>query len=144
LHALLAAAVQGSICVVFVGQGINEFAFYAALVSIIVDLDHRSDEERSSAIHSLFTVSTLFIMCFTWIALTSDIASKMLAASILVGFTTHVLLDITDGEGIYVVPWKSRRIAPFHQSRFERPPMRGIQVILAVLSGFALLVLVCV
>jgi hypothetical protein len=145
VHALLAAAVQGLICVALVGQGINEFVFYAAIVSILVNLDHRSDEERSSVVHSLFTVSLVSLVCMTGVAIAHDLPSKTLAISFAVGFTSHVLLDTTDGDGIYVVPWSAKRVAPSRMyERTGRSKRRRGHLILAVLSALALLVLLCV
>jgi len=145
IHVLFAAAVQGLVSFPLVGQGLSEFTFYAAIVSILVDLDHRSDEKRSSAIHSFLTTSLLSAICVAIAVVAGDVWTGLLLISIVVGFVSHISLDVTDGEGIYVVPRNSKRIAPFRRARRPRQSRRRrSHLILAGLSVSVLLVLVCI
>jgi hypothetical protein len=145
IHVLFAAAVQGLVSFILIGEGISEFTFFAAIVSILVDLDHRSDEKRSSAVHSLFTMSLLSIICVAMAAVASDVWTGFLLISMFVGFTSHISLDMTDGKGIYILPRNREMIAPFCRAR--RPGKSGrsrAHLILAGLSVSALLALICV
>lgn len=145
IHVLFAAAVQGLVSFTLVGEGIGEFTFYAAIVSILVDLDHRSDEKRSSVVHSLFTMLLLSAICVAIVVVAGDVWKGFLLISLFVGFASHISLDMTDGEGIYIMPWDSKRIAPFCRAR--RPGQsrrRGFRLTLAGLSVSVLLVLVCI
>ena len=145
IHVLSAAALQGLVSLTLVGQGISEFTFYAAIVSILVDSDHRSDEKRSSTIHSAFTMMVLSAACVASAAVAGDVWTEFLLISFVVGFVSHISLDVTDGEGIYIVPWKSKRIAPFRRAKRPRDSKRRrAHLILVVLSASTLLILVCV
>ncbi|MCK4457751.1 MAG: hypothetical protein KAW39_08430 [Thermoplasmata archaeon] len=145
IHVLFAAAVQGLVSFTLVSEGISEFTFYAAIVSILVDLDHRSDEKRSSAVHSLFTMSLLSAICVATAVVAGDVWTGFLLISLFVGFTSHISLDMTDGEGIYIMPRNREMIAPFCRARRPgKSRRRRFHLILAGLSVSVLLVLVCI
>lgn len=145
IHVLSAAAVQGLVSFTLVGEGISEFTFYAAIASILVDLDHRSDDKRSSAVHSLLTMLLLSAICVATAVVASDAWTGFLLISLFVGFTSHISLDMTDGKGIYIMPRNRERIVPFRRARRPGKSGRGrTHLILAGLSVSALLALVCV
>ncbi|MFQ5884315.1 MAG: hypothetical protein ACE5IO_04365 [Thermoplasmata archaeon] len=143
IHSLVAAAVQSLVNLGMMGQGINEFTFYAAISSILVDLDHRSDGKRSSAVHSLFSVPLALALGFIILSVANDIWIKLLAFSVTVGFASHVLIDASDRGGIFLVPLKSDVIALFRRSgKSSGQGSRTLHMILTVLSVSTLLILV--
>ncbi|MFQ6127657.1 MAG: hypothetical protein ACE5QW_01970 [Thermoplasmata archaeon] len=143
IHSLFAAAVQCLVNLVMIGQGINEFTFYAAIASILVDLDHRSDGKRSSIIHSLVSIFLALAIGVLGVFLLADVWKRLFVSSLTVGFVSHVSIDATDSWGIFVTPWKSKVISFFKALENTRSQgKRRLDLILAILSASTLLILV--
>jgi hypothetical protein len=141
VHLLLAAATQGFINVFMNLPGISEFSFYAAITAILVDLDHRSDGERSPYIHSLLTVFAVFVIGAAIILLLQDAWMRLLVCSVVVGFVSHISVDAIDRRGLFIAPWKrDQRIILKRSAGGCSSRGRKLYLVIVVLSGLALLI----
>ena len=139
IHGLFAATMQSLLNVALLGQGINELSFYAAIVSVLVDLDHDASGRRSS-VHSIFTmILSLLVGAIAW-GILFDTWFGLLTLTMVVGVESHLALDITDGDGIHVMPsWFGD---PQEQKRASLVGHRGFPpLLIAAISGSILLVL---
>lgn len=141
VHLLLSAAVQAFVNVSVNLPGINEFSFYAAITAVLVDLDHRSDGERSPYVHSLATVTAVLVIGIAANILLQDARPRLLVSSIIVGLVSHVLVDATDGRGIFIVPWNCDQRISLKRLAKGCAPMRGrLHLVIAATSAIVLLI----
>lgn len=139
IHVLFTAATQSLINVTLLGQGINELSFYAAIISVLMDLDHSADGRRSS-VHSLFTLTVFLLAGIVVLRVSPNLWLGVIVLSVVVGVGCHLALDLTDKDGIGLMPrWVGD---PFGQIRMSMADRGGLPpVLVATVSGSVLLIL---
>ncbi|MFQ6106681.1 MAG: hypothetical protein ACE5QF_03725 [Thermoplasmata archaeon] len=142
VHSLFSAAVQSLLNVALVGQGINEFTFWATISSILVNLDHRSDGKRSSVVHSVFTTMLVFAIGVLVVMIANNIWLAYLVLSVSIGFGGHITLDVLDGAILVLPIGDHQSTALRNSSRNARHSFLSLPLVIAVFSASVLLVLV--
>ncbi len=113
-HSLFALALHSGFWALVSGRPMTHYAFFAAIVALLPDVDRGKEGARSVFSHSLgygvaWSMLSLAILSFaSTLGLIAPSAIFPLQASTMVGLWSHLLLDSAVPPGIFGIPYRGR------------------------------------